>query len=45
MTAFSPIPGPRTVAPLAEELISVVKDRMKAFLVTGGHVPENLWWP
>jgi hypothetical protein len=35
----------RALAAFAEELISVVKDRMKAFLVTGGHVPENLWWP
>jgi hypothetical protein len=35
----------RALAALAEELIPVVKDRMKAFLISGGHVPENLWWP
>jgi hypothetical protein len=34
----------RALAAFAEELMPVVKDRMKAFLVTGGHVPENLWW-
>ena len=22
----------------------VLKDRMKAFLVSGGRVPENVWW-
>jgi hypothetical protein len=35
----------RALAALAEELLPLVKDRMKAFLVSGGHVPENLWWP
>jgi hypothetical protein len=34
-----------TLAVFAEELMPIVKDRMKAFLVSGGHVPENLWWP
>jgi hypothetical protein len=33
------------LAAFAEELMPIVKDRMKAFLVSGGHVPENLWWP
>jgi hypothetical protein len=35
----------RALAALAEELMPIVKDRMKEFLVSGGHVPENLWWP
>jgi hypothetical protein len=35
----------RALAAFAEELMPVVKDRMKAWLVSGGHVPENLWWP
>jgi hypothetical protein len=35
----------RALAAFAEELMPVVKDRMKAFLVSGGHVPANLWWP
>jgi hypothetical protein len=35
----------RTLAAFAEELMPVVKDRMKAWLLSGGHVPENLWWP
>jgi NAD(P)-dependent dehydrogenase (short-subunit alcohol dehydrogenase family) len=34
----------RALAAFAEDLLPVVKDRMKAFLVSGGHVPENLWW-
>jgi hypothetical protein len=33
------------LAAFAEELMPVVKDRMKAWLKSGGHVPENLWWP
>jgi hypothetical protein len=33
------------LAAFAGELMPVVKDRMKAFLVSGGRVPENLWWP
>ena len=33
----------RALAAFAEELMPVVKDRMKAFLVSGGYVPENLW--
>jgi hypothetical protein len=28
----------------AEDLMPVLKDRMKAFLVSGGRVPENVWW-
>jgi hypothetical protein len=35
----------RALAALAEELMPIVKDRMKEFLLSGGHVPENLWWP
>ena len=35
----------RALAALAEELMPIVKDRMKEFLVSDGHVPENLWWP
>jgi hypothetical protein len=35
----------KALAAFAEELMPVVKDRMKAWLVSGGHVPENLWWP
>jgi hypothetical protein len=35
----------RALAAFAEELMPVVKDRMKAWLVSGGYVPENLWWP
>jgi hypothetical protein len=34
----------KALAAFAEELLPLVKDRMKAFLVSGGHVPENLWW-
>jgi hypothetical protein len=34
----------RALAALSDELMPVVKDRMKAWLVSGGHVPENLWW-
>jgi hypothetical protein len=35
----------KALAAFAEELMPVVKDRMKTWLVSGGHVPENLWWP
>jgi hypothetical protein len=35
----------RALAAFAEDLMPVVRDRMKAFLVSGGRVPENLWWP
>jgi hypothetical protein len=35
----------RVLAAFAEGLMPVVKDRMKAWLVSGGHVPENPWWP
>jgi hypothetical protein len=35
----------RALAAFAEELMPVVKDRMRAFLESAGHVPENLWWP
>jgi hypothetical protein len=35
----------RTLGAFAEELVPVVKDRMKDWLVSAGHVPENLWWP
>jgi hypothetical protein len=35
----------RALAAFADELMAVVKDRMKTWLVSGGHVPENLWWP
>jgi hypothetical protein len=35
----------RALAAFAEALMPVVKDRMKTFLVSAGHVPENLWWP
>jgi hypothetical protein len=35
----------KALAAFAEVLMPVVKDRMKAFLVSAGHVPENLWWP
>jgi hypothetical protein len=38
-------PEEMALAAFAEELMPVVKDRMKAWLVSGGHVPENLWWP
>jgi hypothetical protein len=34
----------RALAAFSQELMPVVKDRMKAWLVSGGHVPENLWW-
>jgi hypothetical protein len=34
----------RALAAFSEELMPIVKDRMKAWLVSGGHVPENLWW-
>jgi hypothetical protein len=33
------------LAAFAEELMPVVRDRMKEWLVSRGHVPENLWWP
>jgi hypothetical protein len=35
----------RALAAFAEELMPVVKERMRAWLVSGGHIPENLWWP
>jgi hypothetical protein len=35
----------RALAAFAEELMPVVKDRMREWLVSGGHVPEKLWWP
>jgi hypothetical protein len=35
----------RALAAFSEELMPVVEDRMRAFLVSSGHVPENLWWP
>jgi hypothetical protein len=35
----------RALAAFAEDLMPVVKDRMRAFLLSAGHVPENLWWP
>jgi hypothetical protein len=35
----------RALAAFAEELMPVVKGRMKEWLVSVGHVPENLWWP
>jgi hypothetical protein len=35
----------RALAAFAEELMPVVKDRMKMWLESRGHVPENLWWP
>jgi hypothetical protein len=34
----------RALAAFSQELMPLVKDRMKASLVSGGHVPENLWW-
>jgi hypothetical protein len=34
----------RALAAFFEELMPIVKDRVKAWLVSGGHVPENLWW-
>jgi hypothetical protein len=34
----------KALAVFAEELLSLVRDRMRAFLVSGGHIPENLWW-
>ena len=34
----------RALAAFSEELMPVVRDRMKDWLVSGGHVPENLWW-
>jgi hypothetical protein len=34
----------RALAAFSQELMPVVKDRMKAWLASGGHVPENLWW-
>jgi hypothetical protein len=34
----------RALAAFAEELMPIVKDRMKDWLVSGGRVPENLWW-
>jgi hypothetical protein len=35
----------KALAAFSEELMPVVEDRMRAFLVSSGHVPENLWWP
>jgi hypothetical protein len=35
-------PEEKALAAFAEELLPLVKDRMKAFLVSAGHVPENL---
>jgi hypothetical protein len=35
----------RALAAFSQELMPVVKDRMKDWLVSAGHVPENLWWP
>jgi hypothetical protein len=35
----------KALAAFAEELLPVVKDRMREWLVSRGHVPENLWWP
>jgi hypothetical protein len=35
----------RALAAFAEELMPIVEDRMKAWLLSRGHVPENLWWP
>jgi hypothetical protein len=32
------------LAAFSQVLMPIVKDRMKAWLVSGGHVPENLWW-
>jgi hypothetical protein len=32
------------LAAFSQELMPLVKDRMRAWLVSGGHVPENLWW-
>jgi hypothetical protein len=34
----------RALAAFSQELMPIVKDRMKAWLVSGGQVPENLWW-
>ena len=34
----------KALATLSQELMPLVKDRMKAWLVSGGPVPENLWW-
>ena len=34
----------RALAAFAEALMPVVKERMKEWLVSGGHVLENLWW-
>jgi hypothetical protein len=34
----------KALAAFSQELVPLVKDRMKAWLVSGGHVPENLWW-
>jgi hypothetical protein len=34
----------RELAAFSEELMPIVKDHMRAFLVSAGHVPENLWW-
>jgi hypothetical protein len=34
----------KALAAFSQELMPLVKDRMKAWLVSGGHVPENLWW-
>jgi hypothetical protein len=35
----------RALAAFSEALMPVVEDRMRASLVSSGHVPENLWWP
>jgi hypothetical protein len=32
-----------SLSAFAEEPMPVLKDRIKAFLVSGGHVPENVW--
>jgi hypothetical protein len=37
-------PEEKALAAFSRELMPVVKDRMKAWLVSGGRVPENLWW-
>src|ERR1700733_10843978 len=34
----------RALAAFSQDLMQVVKDRMKAWLVSGSRVPENLWW-
>jgi hypothetical protein len=56
LTRFRRAASPEEIADLAllacraEEMAPgalvtpALKDRMKALLVSGGHVPENLWW-